>query len=565
MMMADSDQSGSAPLIEDIDLETDDKMLDLDLGEGELDMAELIAAASEWDERSSGKKAAGSSQHGPPSPGSVRADQEDSGLSMLLSDVALFDAPERSQGSEGARPAPVKPSLISSVAPLRSTGSASRAEVLRPLGPLPSVLSERLKVSAASGLSMLLSDVPLVEKQADKTPAPPRSVRNGALPAPSPVSTAPRPRSELSELFSSVPIIEAEAALRAAEAQAKAAAAPSTTPGATAGATVQKRTASEFSMIELADEPLSPLTPVPHDLDLVEPPALRRSSPSIPAIPPALVQAEAPRPPAPRPPAQPTAPDEPEEELDVLMIEEGPSAPSIAAPAVAAPAVAAAPASGSAGSPLREEDLFADLDADPGPAQRPLVARARTGETPDFTVEFDEGPQDLLFDPAHDGDALLKEPTTDSGGQGASPLSFPPPPHRSDAPFPLDPPGPAKGPPDPISSLLDEAGAALRQSDPDRAFDRLEQAMEAGAGNPESIRPHTGRLAELYETFLNPLGRIPRAGRFPNNLDSQSAFMLSLLDGSMTIEEALTISGMDRLRGARTMALLLRRGLIRLS
>ena len=82
--------------------------------------------------------------------------------------------------------------------------------------------------------------------------------------------------------------------------------------------------------------------------------------------------------------------------------------------------------------------------------------------------------------------------------------------------------------------------------------------------DPTAERDYHDRLTAIYEAFLQPLDRAPRAGRLPRDLEPHMAFLLTRVDGHMTMEEVLTVSGMDPLRGARAMVLLVRRGLVRL-
>ena len=46
------------------------------------------------------------------------------------------------------------------------------------------------------------------------------------------------------------------------------------------------------------------------------------------------------------------------------------------------------------------------------------------------------------------------------------------------------------------------------------------------------------------------------------DLEPRSAFLLSRIDGAMTVEDVLDVSGMPRLEALRVMALLVRRGAV---
>ena len=55
---------------------------------------------------------------------------------------------------------------------------------------------------------------------------------------------------------------------------------------------------------------------------------------------------------------------------------------------------------------------------------------------------------------------------------------------------------------------------------------------------------------------------MPTHGKAMGTLEPRSAFLLSRIDGSMTVEDVLDVSGMPRLEALREMALLVRRGAV---
>lgn len=216
------------------------------------------------------------------------------------------------------------------------------------------------------------------------------------------------------------------------------------------------------------------------------------------------------------------------------ITQEGPAAPpEIArAPEIAAPVpeeipqAASAPRQQAAPAAPRALEILHPL----------YEAPRRTGATPDLAVEF----EDIVAE----GSVHLSDLST------GSPMSFPPPPPRSS-----------------VDAVLDEVQRHISRGDRQGGLQLLEQVLrEEADGDPgaPSLRPYQARLAGLYESLLGPLDRLARAGRLPRDLEPSSAFLLSLLDGSMTLEEALMVSGLDRLRGARTLALLIGRGLVKI-
>ncbi|HEX4462124.1 MAG TPA: hypothetical protein VIA18_29310, partial [Polyangia bacterium] len=109
-------------------------------------------------------------------------------------------------------------------------------------------------------------------------------------------------------------------------------------------------------------------------------------------------------------------------------------------------------------------------------------------------------------------------------------------------------------------SPLADAEAALKAGNFAAAVDECERVLAAMGGL-------TGKLAQLqlplveqiYGAMLQAPEKIPVHGEASANLDPRSAFLLSRIDGAMTVEDVLDVSGMPRLEALRGLALLVRR------
>ena len=107
------------------------------------------------------------------------------------------------------------------------------------------------------------------------------------------------------------------------------------------------------------------------------------------------------------------------------------------------------------------------------------------------------------------------------------------------------------------------AEAALQAGDVSAAVDACEKALAATGGLAgELARDHLPLVEQIYGAILLGPDRVPRHGNATADLEPRSAFLLSRIDGAMTVEDVLDVSGMPRLEALRTLALLARRGAI---
>lgn len=112
-------------------------------------------------------------------------------------------------------------------------------------------------------------------------------------------------------------------------------------------------------------------------------------------------------------------------------------------------------------------------------------------------------------------------------------------------------------------SPLAEAEAALNAGHFAAAVDECERVLAATGGLTGNLAALQLPLVEqIYGAMLEAPERIPVHGEASANLDPRSAFLLSRIDGSMTVEDVLDVSGMPRLEALRGLALLVRRGAV---
>jgi hypothetical protein len=151
--------------------------------------------------------------------------------------------------------------------------------------------------------------------------------------------------------------------------------------------------------------------------------------------------------------------------------------------------------------------------------------------------------------------------------------SAPPEPERSVPPEPERsvPPEPERSapPPDPVLSELQDRYA---MGDYSGALVVAEGMLDNDPGNVEALRfAKSCRevLTGMYSARLGALDQVVTVG-VPGeqirwlSLDHRAGFLLSLVDGALTLEEILDISGMPRLDALRIMFSLLQEGVITL-
>jgi hypothetical protein len=118
-------------------------------------------------------------------------------------------------------------------------------------------------------------------------------------------------------------------------------------------------------------------------------------------------------------------------------------------------------------------------------------------------------------------------------------------------------------PPSTPGHPLGTAEAALQAGDLGAAVDACEAVLAQTGGLAGKVAgDHLPLVEQIYGAMLGGANRVPVHGRAMGDLEPRSAFLLSRIDGAMTVEDVLDVSGMPRLEALRVMALLVRRGAV---
>ena len=98
--------------------------------------------------------------------------------------------------------------------------------------------------------------------------------------------------------------------------------------------------------------------------------------------------------------------------------------------------------------------------------------------------------------------------------------------------------------------------AALQGRDRRRIVELADGIVQSGMPGHEEL------LTRAYEHVVGDLFAVPRYGKATPDLDSRSAFLLSRMDGSMSLDDLLDISGMPRADALRVIARLIVAGVV---
>jgi hypothetical protein len=121
-----------------------------------------------------------------------------------------------------------------------------------------------------------------------------------------------------------------------------------------------------------------------------------------------------------------------------------------------------------------------------------------------------------------------------------------------------------------VKRLLELGAAAAEIEDLDRAVLAIEMAMiEApdSAAAQKLIYRARDAILNAYQRYVGDLGCRPRLAlglheMSTRTIDSRAAFLLTRVDGNMTFEEILDVSGMPRLEAFRYLVALVMRGVL---
>jgi hypothetical protein len=122
-----------------------------------------------------------------------------------------------------------------------------------------------------------------------------------------------------------------------------------------------------------------------------------------------------------------------------------------------------------------------------------------------------------------------------------------------------------------IGALLERAVAWNQEGDTDRAVCAVDLALEEDPNSAiaqKLITRHRDAIMSVFQGYLGSLDRQPQLAKPLHELQNapispRAAFLLSRIDGTLTIDELLDVSGMPRLEAFRHICQLYLRGILR--
>ena len=122
-----------------------------------------------------------------------------------------------------------------------------------------------------------------------------------------------------------------------------------------------------------------------------------------------------------------------------------------------------------------------------------------------------------------------------------------------------------------ITALLDRAAAWSRDADFDRAVTAVDLALSEDPNSAlaqKLIHRNREAIMNAFQAFLGDLQRTPTLARPLHELGSapispRAAFLLSRVDGTLSLDEILDVSGMPRMEAYRYLCQLFLRGILR--
>jgi hypothetical protein len=122
-----------------------------------------------------------------------------------------------------------------------------------------------------------------------------------------------------------------------------------------------------------------------------------------------------------------------------------------------------------------------------------------------------------------------------------------------------------------IAALLDRAVAWSQAGDTERAVAAVDLALSEDPNSAlaqKLITRHRETIMSVFQGYLGDLERIPQLAKPLRELQDapispRAAFLLSRVDGMLTVDELLDVSGMPRLEAYRHLCQLYLRGILR--
>ena len=122
-----------------------------------------------------------------------------------------------------------------------------------------------------------------------------------------------------------------------------------------------------------------------------------------------------------------------------------------------------------------------------------------------------------------------------------------------------------------ISGLLEHAGHWMANGEPDKAVAAIDLALEEDAASPlaqKLVHRNRDAIMGIFQSYLGDLQRQPVLARPLAELANapispRAAFLLSRIDGMLSLDEILDVSGMPRLEAYRYLCQLFLRGILK--
>jgi hypothetical protein len=179
--------------------------------------------------------------------------------------------------------------------------------------------------------------------------------------------------------------------------------------------------------------------------------------------------------------------------------------------------------------------------------------------------------------PGEDEPTSLRRPRADEGTRSEVILAFDPIDARSTEILDdVDAGAPARESPEDrtrrrITRLFERAGELARDGELDRAVAAIDLALSedpTSALAQKLIHRNRDTMLQVFQAFLGDLNRTPQLARPLHDLadapiSPRAAFLLSRIDGTLSLDEILDVSGMPRIEAFRYLSQLYLRGILR--
>jgi hypothetical protein len=123
------------------------------------------------------------------------------------------------------------------------------------------------------------------------------------------------------------------------------------------------------------------------------------------------------------------------------------------------------------------------------------------------------------------------------------------------------------------AALLGKARARMDRGEFWKALDLLDQALQLDPDDKDAVRLHARAKQSAVESLFATVGDLAKAPRqkmedkdlMRQDFDHRAGFLLSLMDGHVTCDEIIAVSGLPQIDALRIMADMVKRGAIEIS